>query len=52
MAFVIAIGVRETSDREVLGFDIGMSEDGSFWMSFLRKLVSRGLKGVKLVIYL
>lgn len=50
MAFVMAIGVRETGDREILGFDIGMSEDGSFWMSFLRQLVARGLKGVKLAI--
>ncbi len=48
MALCIAIGVRETGDRDVLGFDIGMSEDGSFWTSFLRKLMARGLKGVKL----
>jgi transposase-like protein len=50
MAFVVAIGIRETGDREVLGFDLGMSEDGSFWLEFLRKLVARGLRGVQLAI--
>jgi Transposase and inactivated derivatives len=46
----VAIGIRETGDREVLGFDLGMSEDGSFWLEFLRKLVARGLRGVQLAI--
>lgn len=41
---------REAGDREVLGFDLGMSEDGSFWLEFLRKLVARGLRGVQLAI--
>jgi transposase-like protein len=50
MAFVIAIGVRDTGEREVLGFDIGTSEDGSFWLTFIRSLVSRGLSGVQLAI--
>jgi len=27
-----------------------MSEDGAFWEEFLRRLVARGLKGVRLVI--
>ncbi|WP_243015120.1 IS256 family transposase [Brevibacillus borstelensis] len=50
MAFVIAIGVKSTGEREVLGFDLGTSEDGSFWLTFLRSLVARGLRGVKLAI--
>lgn len=50
MALVVAIGIRETGEREVLGFDLGMSEDGAFWTAFLRQLVSRGLRGVKLAI--
>lgn len=50
MAVVIATGVRETGDREILGFDIGPSEDGAFWMHFLKALVARGLQGVQLVI--
>ena len=49
-AVVIAYGVRETGEREVLGIDIGPAEDGAFWTEFLRQLVARGLKGVLLVI--
>ncbi len=49
-AVVIAVGVKaETGEREVLGLDVGPSEDGSFWLTFLRSLVTRGLKGVRLV---
>jgi len=49
-AVVIAIGVRESGEREVLGLDVGPSEDGAFWLQFLRSLVARGLAGVQLVI--
>jgi putative transposase len=50
MAVVIATSVRMTGEREVLGFDVGPSEDGAFWLGFLRSLVARGLAGVQLVI--
>ncbi len=50
MAVVIATSVRATGEREVLGFDVGPSEDGAFWHRFLRSLVARGLTGVQLVI--
>ena len=50
MAVVIAIGVRETGEREILDVDIGASEEAAFWTSFLRSVVGRGLKGVQLVI--
>jgi len=50
MALVVAVGVKETGEREVLGFDVGLSEDGPFWTEFLRSLVRRGLKDVLLVI--
>ncbi len=49
-AVVVAIGVRAEGTREVLGLDVGPSEDGAFWMGFLRGLVARGLSGVRLVI--
>jgi putative transposase len=49
-AVVIAIGVRETGEREILGLEIGGSEDEAFWKQFLRSLVARGLTGVELVI--
>jgi putative transposase len=49
-AVVIAVGVKaETGEREVLGLDVGPSEDGAFWATFLRSLVARGLSGVRLV---
>jgi putative transposase len=50
MAMVVAIGVRETGEREILGHDLGPAEDGAFWLAFLRSLVARGLRGVQLVI--
>lgn len=50
MAVVVAIGVRSTGEREVLGLDVGASEEGAFWLQFLRSLVARGLSGVQLVV--
>ena len=49
-AVVIATGVTADGRREVLGFDVGDSEDGAFWTAFLRSLKARGLGGVQLVI--
>jgi transposase-like protein len=49
MALVIAIGVNARGEREVLGLDVGPSESGAFWLTFLRSLVGRGLSGVRLV---
>ncbi len=49
-AVVIATGVTAGGDREVLGVDVGDSEDGAFWTAFLKGLRSRGLAGVQLVI--
>lgn len=50
MAVVIAYGVRADGVREVLGLDIGLSEEVSVWREFLQSLVARGVRGVKLVI--
>jgi transposase-like protein len=49
-AVVIAVGVTAAGEREVLGLDVGPSEDGAFWLAFLRGLVARGLGGVRLVV--
>jgi putative transposase len=49
-AVVVATGVTATGDREVLGVEVGDSEDGAFWTAFLRSLRARGLGGVQLVI--
>jgi transposase-like protein len=50
MAVVVATGVTATGGREVLGLDVGDSEDEVFWRGFLRTLKERGLAGVRLVI--
>jgi transposase-like protein len=47
---VVATGVNEAGNREVLGVDVFASEDGAAWLGFLRSLVARGLRGVKLAI--
>jgi transposase-like protein len=49
-AVIVATGVARTGDREVLGVEVGDSEDGAFWIAFLRGLRARGLGGVQLVI--
>jgi putative transposase len=50
MAVVVATGVTASGGREVLGLDVGDSEDEVFWRAFLRTLKQRGLSGVQLVI--
>lgn len=49
-AVVVATGISAEGAREVLGADIGDSEDETFWTRFLRSLKDRGLTGVRLVI--
>ena len=50
MAVVIATGLRADGHREILGIDVGDSENETFWTEFLRDLKDRGLGGVRLVI--
>ncbi len=50
MAVVVATGVSATGQREILGLDVGDSEDEVFWKGFMTSLKQRGLAGVKLVI--
>jgi putative transposase len=49
-AVVVATGVTADGGREILGLDVGDSEDETFWRGFLTSLRDRGLGGVKLVI--
>jgi hypothetical protein len=51
-AVVIATGLRERADghRDVLGLDVGDSENEVFWREFLTSLNDRGLTGVRLVV--
>ena len=46
---VVAVGVAADGRREILGFDVGDTENEEFWTSFLRTLKARGLGAVKLV---
>jgi len=50
MAVVVATGITAEGGREVLGLDVGDSEDEVFWRGFLSALKRRGLSGVRLVI--
>jgi putative transposase len=49
-AVVVATGVTADGRREILGLDVGDSEDEVFWRAFLTGLKKRGLSGVRLVI--
>jgi transposase-like protein len=49
MAVIVAYGIRADGIREVLGIDVGPSEDVAVWRTFLQGLVARGVRGVKLV---
>ncbi len=50
MSVLVAIGVDQEEFRQVLGLCEGAKEDQAGWLSFLRHLKARGLRGVKLVI--
>ena len=50
VAAIIAVAVNTEGRREIVGLGIGPSEAEPFWSGFLKSLVKRGLKGVKLVI--
>src|SRR5205823_7971400 len=47
---VIATGIAADGSREILGLDVGDSEEETFWRGFLTSLKGRGLGGVRLVI--
>jgi transposase-like protein len=49
-AVVVATGVTADGRREILGLDVGDSEDEVFWRAFLTALKKRGVAGVRLVI--
>ncbi len=50
VAAIIAVAVDSEGRREIVGLHIGPSEAEAFWSTFLKGLVKRGLKGVKLVV--
>jgi len=46
---LVAIGVGMDGRREVLAVAEGMKEDAESWRSFIRGMLARGLRGVRLV---
>ena len=50
VAAIIAVAANTDGKREIVGLHIGPSEAAAFWSDFLRSLVRRGLRGVRLVI--
>lgn len=50
VAAIIAVAVNTDGRREIIGLKVGPSEAETFWSGFLKALVRRGLKGVKLVV--
>jgi transposase-like protein len=50
VSVVVATAVNGEGKREIMGMDVGTSEDGAFWLAFLRSLVARGINGVQLVV--
>ncbi len=50
VAAIIAVAVTTEGRREIVGLGLGPSEAEPFWSGFLKGLVKRGLKGIKLVI--
>ena len=49
-ATVVALGISSNGERRVFGIDVGLSEDRAFWTAFLRRMVKRGLRGVRLIV--
>jgi putative transposase len=50
VAAIIAVAVDTEGRREIVGLHLGPSEAETFWTTFLKGLLKRGLRGVKLVI--
>jgi len=51
MAALVAVGVAANGERRILGLELSAGNDeGSAWPRFIRGLVERGLRGVRLVI--
>jgi len=50
VAILVAIGVNEEGNREVLGAQEGIEEDKASWLGFFQWLKGRGLTGVRLIV--
>jgi putative transposase len=50
VAAIIAVAANTEGRREIVGLHLGPSEAETFWSTFLKSMLRRGLRGVKLVI--
>jgi transposase-like protein len=50
VAVLLASGVDRLGKRQVLGVSVSLSEHELHWRTFLQSLVSRGLRGIQLII--
>ena len=50
VGILVAIGIDREGHREVIGVTEGMKEDRASWEQFVRDMIERGLKGVRLVV--
>jgi transposase-like protein len=50
VAAIIAVAVDTEGRREIVGLGLGPSEAEPFWSAFLKGLLRRGLRGVRLVV--
>lgn len=50
LAVLVAVGVNRAGKRDILGVSVSLSEHEVHWRSFLERLRTRGLGGVRLII--
>jgi transposase-like protein len=50
LAVLVAVGVNRSGKRDILGVSVSLSEHEVHWRSFLERLKTRGLGGVRLII--
>lgn len=50
MAVLVAIGVSEVGHRHVLGIEVVHGETRTSWGEFMERLITRGLRGVQLIV--
>lgn len=50
VSVLVCIGFNEDGYRDILGVSEGAKEDKAGWLSFLRHLKQRGLKGIRLAV--
>jgi len=46
-AVLLAVGISEAGQREILGLDVALGETGEAWRRFIGQLKARGLSGVE-----